>query len=181
MRRTTYRILVSLAMAGLMASCSAVDGADVEKLIYAVEINGTLCGFNEIKLKPIGSGKTELKQLYHLNLSALGSQFETDIALTYHLTPDGGYAYHDSQIDQGDTHMSSVVEIKGQVASFDYGEEEIKEVALPPDTLLENTLFFPHLVRDLVDGGKDKVTYQYLEVRDAAVRPRPTAWLRGLP
>ncbi len=168
--RKPFWVMLALLLTGVCSPDSTETDADVSTSVYAIEINGTLCGFSEVSLQPSSRDGRVLKQRVYSNLAALGSQFESEIRLTYHLDESGAFTYHDSKIDQGDTHLSSVVTLEGQSAVFDYGDGNLTRVELPPGTLLENTTLFPHLVRDFVERGMTEQSYRYLEVRDAAIQ-----------
>lgn len=179
--RRLFWAWVALLLTCVYPSGSAEDGSKVNTSVYAIEINGIVCGYSEVSLEPSSAKGQVLKQRVHANLAALGSSFDSDVVLTYHLDGTGGFTYHDSKIDQGDTHLRSVVTFDGDSAVFDYGEGSLTRVQLPPGTLLENTTLFPHLVRDFVEGGMREQTYRYLEVRDAAVQTKTYSLVERVP
>lgn len=146
-----------------------------EKLYYAIEINGVLCGYSEINTSPMvkdGKDMTLLEQKMFLMLSALGSKFNTELKLTYHIDPaTGKFTYHDSNITQGQTKLDSAIYIERDTARFtSTTSEKEKIVTLPPDVIFENTLFFPHLKKDFVDGELEKKSYEIYEVRGGEVQ-----------
>ncbi len=146
-----------------------------ERLYYGIEANGVLCGYSEISISPMvkdGKEMILLKQKSFTMQSALGSEFNTELKLTYHIDPaTGRFSYHDSKVTQGPIELDSVIYIEGNTARFTstMSDEEISTV-LPPEVILENTVFFPHLKRDFVDGNLEKKTYQIYEVREAEVQ-----------
>ncbi len=152
----------------------AAAQVETETVYYGIEINGVLCGYSEITKSPMvkdGKDMILLKQKAFLMLSALGSQFNTEVELTYHVDPSTGkFTYHDCDITQGPTKLSSVIFIEGDTARFTstLSEEIITE--LPQDVILENMLFFPHLLKDFVEEGLEEKTYEIYEVREAEVQ-----------
>jgi transglutaminase-like putative cysteine protease len=134
-----------------------------------------LCGYSEISLTPMteeGETLTLVKQNTFATLSALGSHFNTELKLTYRLEPaTGRFTYHDSDITQGPTKLGSVIHIAGDTAHFvsTPGDREV-DIPLPPEVIFENTLSFPHLLRDFVQQKLDKKTYEILEIREAQVQ-----------
>lgn len=148
---------------------------ETEKLYYGIEINGVLCGYSEISLSPMvkdGKDMTLLKQKVFAMLSALGSKFNTEIKLTYHIdSVTGKFTYHDSNITQGPAKLGSAIYVDGDTARFTstLGNRETT-IALPPDVVLENTLSFPHLIRDFVDSKLQKKSYEIFEVREAEIQ-----------
>jgi len=165
-------LLILVFFGGFQAQASQLEP---EKLYYGIEINGVLCGYSEISLSPMvkdGKDMTLLKQKVFAMLSALGSKFNTEVKLTYHIDPvTGKFTYHDSDIKQGPTQLGSVTYIEGDTARFTStpGDRETT-IALPPDVVLENTLSFPHLIRDFVEGKMNKASYEIYEVRETEVQ-----------
>ena len=93
-------------------------------------------------------------------LSALGSQFNTEVKITY----------HDSCVKQGATELDSTVKIKGNTARLTStlsSEEKITE--LPEDVTFENTRYYPHLLRDFVNGKIEEKTYKVYDVRESEI------------
>lgn len=163
-------VLIPLPLAGSLS-------AQVEPgtYIFGVEYDGTVCGYAELTVSNMEKGGLPHMLLKHkvlLKRSALGSEFTTKLDLTYHIDPrTGQFTYHDSHIDSGEIEMGSRVVIKDNKAhlfSTLDGKETVVE--LSEGVILENTLFFPHIVRDFVIGGLEKATYDILEVREWEVQ-----------
>ena len=161
-----------LSLIGVAARAGQIEP---QKFYYGIEIDGVLCGYSEISLTPIvaeGRALTLLEQTTFAMLSALGSQFNSEVKLTYHIDPaTGRFTYHDSHISQGPAQLSSVLRIEGATARYlaTPAEPELS-VPLPPEAILENTLWFPHLVRDFVERSLAQATYDIFEVREAEVQ-----------
>ena len=171
-------LMCALAILILVSSVSLKTQAaqlEPQTFYYGIEINGVLCGYSEINLSPMvkdGKDMTLMKQKFFAMLSALGSKFNTELKLTYHIDPTtGNFTYHDSEIKQGQTQLGSVIYIEGDTARFTStpGNRETT-IELPPDVVLENTLSFPHLIRDFVERKMDKASYEIYEVREAEVQ-----------
>ncbi len=166
-------VLLILVLSGGFQAQAAQ--AEPETLYYGIEINGVLCGYSEISVSPMvkdGKDMTLLKQKVFAMLSALGSKFNTELKLTYHIDPvTGKFTYHDSDITQGPAKLGSAIYVDGDTARFTStpGNRETT-IALPPDVVLENTLSFPHLIRDFVDRKLQKKSYEIFEVREAEVQ-----------
>jgi transglutaminase-like putative cysteine protease len=165
-------ILILVSSSGLQTQAARLEP---QTLYYGIEINGVLCGYSEINLSPMekdGKDVTLLKQNVFAMLSALGSKFNTEVKLTYHIDPaTGKFNYHDSEIKQGQVQLNSAIHIEGNTARFTStpGNRETT-IELPPDVIFENTLSFPHLKRDFVDRKMDKTTYEIYEVRENEVQ-----------
>ena len=165
-------ILILVSSVGLKTQAAQLEP---KTLYYGIEINGVLCGYSEINLSPMvkdGKNMTLLKQNVFAMLSALGSKFNTEVKLTYHIDPaTGKFNYHDSEIKQGQVQLNSVTRIEGNTARFTStpGNRETT-IELPPDVIFENTVSFPHLKRDFVERKMEKATYEIYEVREAEVQ-----------
>ncbi len=177
-RRNRISVVCALALwfsLSLIGVATHAAPAEPQKFYYGIEINGVLCGYSEISLAPMveeGRRLTLLKQTTFAMLSALGSQFNSEIKLTYHLDPaTGRFTYHDSSISQGPTQLSFVIRIEGSTARYllTAGEPELS-VPVPPGAILENTLWFPHLVKDFVERNLERASYNIFEVREAEVQ-----------
>jgi transglutaminase-like putative cysteine protease len=146
-----------------------------QTLYYGIEINGVLCGYSQVSVSPMvkeGKEMILLKDKVFAMVSALGSKFNTEVNLTYHIDPETWkFCYHDSEIRQGSTQLGSKVYIDGNTARF-IGTPGNREttVELPPDVILENVLCFPHLIEDFVERKLSEKSYQIYEVRETEVQ-----------
>jgi len=146
-----------------------------EKLYYAIEIGGVICGYTEVSVSPFrkdGKNLLSLEWKTYALISVLGSTLETEILLRYHIDPaTGDFTYHTSDIKQGSTQLSSLVEIKGDTAWMTTSlSDKPKPIALPKGVILENSLLFPFLIKDFIAGKAEKKTYDIFEVRDGEVQ-----------
>ncbi len=165
-------VLLILVSGGYLAEAAQVEP---QTLYYGVEINGVLCGYSEVNVSIMvkdGKDMILLKDKIFAMLSALGSKFNTEVNLTYHIDPaTGKFTYHDSEIKQGPTQLGSKIFINGNTARF-IGTPGNREttVELPPDTVFENVLFFPHLIKDFVERKLTEKSYEIFEVRETEVQ-----------
>jgi len=174
MRISGITCLICAVALFVLPAAPAARGEEV-RIYYGIEMGGVLCGYSEIDTSSVvedGVGLLLLKQRSFLMLSALGSEFNADLKFTYRIDPATGmFIYHDSDITQGSARLGSVVHIRGDTAYFtSSNENRPTAVALPPDAVLENTIFFSHLKRDFVDRGLNEQKYPVYEVRDAEIQ-----------
>jgi len=165
--------LVALTL--LFGSCAEAPPADAsESLYFGIEINGTLCGYSRIEISPVvgESGLLHLRQEMFLMLSALGSEFNAEVDLDYHVDPaTGRFTYHASDVRQGRMHLDSEYRVEGNVARLTSSlASEEKVIPLTDETVLPNTLFFPHLTADFVGTDLAEKTYSVLEVREGKIQ-----------
>lgn len=169
-----FLLTAAIVVSSLPSLCPAA--AFAETYYYGVKVNGVLCGYSKIEASEIVEGGEDLVLLEHelfLMLSALGSEFNSEVNLTYKIDPSTGrFTYHDSDVKQGQIHMASEVYIEGDrarcVSPLEGDKEKIVE--LGSDVTMENTLLFPHIVRDFVEKGLNENTYNVFEVREEKVQ-----------
>jgi transglutaminase-like putative cysteine protease len=174
--RASVKLALAAAMLALGLATLFPERASAETHYYGIKISGVLCGYSKIDASPIVEDGKDLVLLDHelfLMLSALGSEFNSDIRLRYKIDPSTGrFIYHDSDVKQGQIHLASEIYVEGNtarcVSPLEDGKEKIVE--LGPDVVLENTLLFPHLVRDFVDNGLNEKTYDVFEVREEKIQ-----------
>jgi transglutaminase-like putative cysteine protease len=182
MKTPGVRALASLVLAFFIVTTAGCQSPDLKaheessrRIYYAVEINGVLCGYavmDTSRLVIDGGERMVLEEEVFVMVSALGSEFNTEIQLTYHLDPGTGkFTYHDSKLRQGQVDMDSKIRIEGDSARMTSSLDE-KTIVTPlsEDVVLENTLFFPHLVEDFVVRGAREKVYRVYEVREAEIQ-----------
>jgi transglutaminase-like putative cysteine protease len=169
LRLAMCSILIALFLAGLLAAQT-----ETETIYFAIEVNGVVCGYTEVELSPIDKDSKELIQLEQHTfalVSALGAEFDTDIKLVYHIDPETGqFTYFESDVKQGQVELWSKVYVEGEKIRFTSNLSGDKIIDLAPGVILENTLIFPHLIRDFGEGGLDEKTYDMFDVREAKVQ-----------
>lgn len=146
-----------------------------EEYYYGIEINGTLCGYAKFTTAPLVQGDRKLVLLEHtvvMRVRALGQEVESRLKLTYHLDPETNrFSYHDSIVEQGGQSLFVKMRIDGGRAYVSgTGMHKEEAVELPPDAVLENTLYYSHLVADFADRKLEKQSYKIFNGRDAKVQ-----------
>jgi hypothetical protein len=152
-----------------------VSPASPEEYYFGIEINGTLCGYAKFTTTPLVKEGRQLVLLEHMVLMqvrALGKPVESRLKLTYHLDPETNrFTYHDSTIEQGGQRLFSKMRIDGsRVYISGTGMDKEEAVELPPDVILENTLFYPHLVADFADRKLESQNFKIFNGRDGKVQ-----------
>jgi hypothetical protein len=170
--RNAFRWFLVMAFMPLHTLLSGPD--KVETYYFAIEMNGVLCGYSEITSSRViqgGKESIELKQRMFARLSALGSQFDQNLKLTYAIDPaTGNFYYHDSELEQGPSKMASVIHVKGDTAYFSAPTDQtVIKTFLPPDVVLPNTLTNDYLFRDFVLKNSGSATYACYEVREQKI------------
>jgi transglutaminase-like putative cysteine protease len=169
------RMVFNASLLLMLARPAAAAGQLAKEYYFAIEMNGTICGYSKFTASPLarhGQNVILLKHEMLLRIAALGSKVESRLNLTYHIDPaTGRFTYHDSTIEQGEMKLSSSIRIAGgQAFVSGSGVSQEQAVALPPDVVLANTLYHPHLVADFAGGKLTSKSYPIFDGRDSQVQ-----------
>jgi hypothetical protein len=154
-----------------LLTCDRVFGNPEEKICYAMEMNGQVFGYVELSiLKTTEKGKPmiQLKESVKNRLSALGVAIDTQGWSEYRIDPETGrFSFSEQVIDSGSLKFHITASIEGNTARINLqpGGGE-KAVFLPKGVLLENSYYFPHLLRDPGKANPGPRVYQVLDVLD---------------
>ena len=166
-----FLLLILLIIHG---SCYASDGQE-EKVYYAIEINGVVCGYTESSEKSIQlEGKQYLSQKLdmYIMLSLFGSEFNTDMKITSILDPVTKRCYQvNGVIHQGHINRKFDVKVengKAIINSSIMGEP--KTIELTPDILFGADEVFTNLKREFVDNKVNEVSFDILEAIDSDIQ-----------
>ncbi|MHC4107650.1 MAG: transglutaminase domain-containing protein [Planctomycetota bacterium] len=169
-------LLASLFMASV-ASAQVSSG----EFTYAVEINGVICGYADVRLSTVegeNGAYTLLEQSTFMMMSALGSEFNTTVDLTCHIDPTtGDFSYLQSHIRQAEVDVHTEVRIDGDIArctSSLLDEETL--VTLSEDVIVGNPLYSLHLLRDFADGGTKEKTSAAFDGREFEIQETTFTW-----
>ena len=168
--RAAFRLL---ALAALLLGAGGQPAG--EEYYFGIELNGVLCGYARIVVSPLAAGGRQLVRLEHemvVRGTLLGAPVDNRMLFTYHLEPSTKrFVYHDSSITAGQTRLTSFIRIDGRTAyvSESPGGPE-KAVDLPPDAVLDNTLFHQHLLADFGRGHAERKSYGVFDGREGALR-----------
>ncbi len=169
--------LLSLLWLGAasFALCPGLAGDAPEVHYYAIEINGQVCGYNELKISRVQEGGRILlviEEASRTMTSALGANVDSQARTKRRF--DGQTFREISselEIDQGSFKLRIVAAFEGRTAriALDPGGGE-KSVLLPEDIVFENNILFPHLKRDFVEKGLMSKRYRILDLLDRNVQ-----------
>ncbi|MEN8116444.1 MAG: transglutaminase-like domain-containing protein [Bacteroidota bacterium] len=140
---------------------------DLQTSTYAVEIGGILCGYSEGILSSFekdGKVFTELKREVLVKQRALGGNVDLIIKNIALIEQETEIPVFIEQRFKTTAEVYSSVEFKNGVAYFKSAEGgEAREVQLPDDVILDNTLSYPHLKRDFILGNEEKKEYRVFD------------------
>jgi predicted O-methyltransferase YrrM len=160
---------------GLAVLVSCAGPSDSERLYYSVAMGGQTCGFQEVSISHLPDGGRPLVLLKEKGrglVTALGKAIDTESEAEYRLDPENwGLVSCESTVDQGSGALklsASVDGLRARVRVEPGGGE--KEIPLEPETVFENSVYFPHLKRDFASGSARSARYKVLDLLDRKVR-----------
>lgn len=175
-RQTRRPLAAAVICMLLFVSCLRADTppAGVERIYYAVEIDGVLCGYAVFDVATVtenGRTFTHIDENLSIMAKALGMAFNSEIKLTYRVDPETGrFTHHTSYVKQGDVEISSSVVVEGDTARMTSSMSEKPRVTpLLPGVLLENTLEQSFLIRDFADAAITEKTYDTYDTRTGEI------------
>jgi transglutaminase-like putative cysteine protease len=168
---------------GSLFPCVHALGNPEEKIYYAMEMNGQVFGYVELSILNVrekGKPLIQLKETVENRISALGVAIDTQGWSECRIDPETGrFSFFEQVIDSGSLKFHITASIEGNAARINLqpgGGEKV--VSLPAGVLLENSYYFPHLLKD---PGKDNLEprlYQTLDVIDRNIH-KVTVTRRG--
>jgi hypothetical protein len=173
------RFLRTLLMLCMLVSMSLANTLAVqvepESYTFGIEINEVLCGYADVQISTIKKENQELtliKEKVFVMLSALGHEFNMNIKNIYHIDPaTGRFIYHICLSDSEEMETGYAVLLEDDALRFTFAlDDKESRIELSPDIILENSQFFPHLMRDFIDGDTAKKSYEIFEPRAAEIQ-----------
>jgi hypothetical protein len=172
-KRSALSLFAPLFVTLLAFSCWLPAQDRIEKYFVGIELKGVLCGYSEVYVSPPQSAASPfltLDQKTFISFKALGRDITQKQLFTYRIDPVGGnFVYHDSYLEQGDVQTSASMTVEDDSLYLQPEGEAVTAIHLPGNTLLPNTMFFPHLQKDFGIRGLDSCTYQIFNVRSGRV------------
>lgn len=174
---THIRMLLATMLSVFVAATLPLSAQEAyrQPIYYGIEISDVLCGYAEFDLQrrhEDGRDILAIREHVFALLTALGSEFDSRQTITYDVDlATGNFLRHRNEVEQGDMRMGGEYVIDGDVAHLTaFGEETPRSITLPPDVVLSNTIYFPHLKKAFADEGRDTLRFETLQVRDGVVQ-----------
>jgi len=167
--KTIFKLTYALAVSLLLWTSAA--GQSLKELPkswnYAVEINGVLCGFSESEISTIERDGKELLSLNEevlVKQSALGGKVDLIIRNNALIEPSTELPVFLEQRFKTTAEVYSSVKFNNEVAYFTSVEGgKVKQIQLTDDVVLENTLSYPHLMKDFILGEEKEKKYRVFD------------------
>jgi len=172
--KTVIKTKYIWALAVALLAPAAESRETVVDLTYAVEINGTVCGYADLDGAMIdnrGAPYMEYTQKIFVMSTLLGATVNTNMDMTFHVDPDTKeLLWFKSSIDQADFKLEAEVTIEGDTArcwSSLTGKTTL--VPLTDDVIREGPLHAYHIKRDFIDGDATEKTYDVFSLQEFRV------------
>lgn len=168
--KTLQAIILSLFLS--VGSVSDLPKAEI--FYYGAESKGILCGYSAVHMEYIEQNGRKLLRIQEegeTKLTALGAPFHTKFKFLFHIDPTTGqYVYFTSDYSQQENKISMVIEVNTNQAHISWEPQGKKTtITLPPDCILPNYQYFPHLLKVFNKNQETKKTFKVLDLRDAEV------------
>jgi len=144
------------------------------RIYMGIELNNILCGYSEISVKDIWQEEKpylEIIQKNYISFKALGRDIDQKQIFTYHVDKEtGDFFYHDSYSEAGGQNMSAIMKRNGDSLTIgDSVNAVYKSIFLPEGVILPNTVYYPHLIDDLVGRNLKTSKCSVFDVRTGKI------------
>jgi hypothetical protein len=155
------------------AVTAAPAGAD--KVYYAIEIGGVLCGYSESRetmLRKEGKEFIRQEATVFVMLSVLGSDFNSEIKVEALLDPASRRIVHAAtRIDQGARTLTFEINVAGSEATLVSSlRPEPKKIALAPGVLVGDDEKFLKIRKEFLDHHASEISCDILEALEEEVQ-----------
>lgn len=159
-------VLLISCFAGTSAAGQSLDNLPKE-WTYAIEISGVLCGYAESEIETIetdGVERISMKDNVLVRLSVLGGGVDMTIENNILVDP---VSLNPVSIERA---ISTTAELyskavfgDGCVWFTDARDGEAKKIDLEEEVILENTINYPHLMKDFIRGNETEKSYRVFD------------------
>ncbi len=156
---------------GVVSACQ--NGG--ETLYYAAEKDGQIFGYSEVTIRheqKDGRPVMIVDERITSCTLALGAEVDTKISSISQVDAETGqFSAHATEIHSESFNMKNAITIEGDRAKITSKPSDMKkEVHLPPDVILGNSIWSPHLIRDFGAKESDKKRYKELNIIDGEIQ-----------
>jgi hypothetical protein len=158
----------------IISSCTAAGGND-EKVYYAIEINGVVCGYSEVTEANIQKeGKEYIRQNInmYIMLSLFGSEFNNETKIISLKDPVTKKCYQlKGEIKQGTIKRIFGVNIKNGNAIINSSlMTEPRTISLSEDVLFGSDEVFSRIKKEFIENNASEVILNILEAIDSEIQ-----------
>lgn len=168
-------VWAAVFLIGLAAGCARHGDDPAGDFYYKIESGGVQSGYAVVDTQLVtkdGETWLHLLQRNHVESRALGSDMETETRLEYLLEPAGKRVRrHEGESSAGSRSARWSFDIvDGRVSGSSTLKQDDMALDLPPDAIVENTVFYDHLVAAFAGTDLTEKTYPVLDLADFVVR-----------
>ena len=173
--KTSRKLAVITLLVLAQGSLLMAGEAEARKAYYAIEINGVVCGYNEVsesRLSRDGGDYISSEADIFVMLSLLGSQFNSQVRVRALLDAATRRARSvTTTIDQGGNRMEFGMTVdKGEAVLASPRRSEPLRVPVGPDVLIGSDELMLRLRREFLAGKAATASYDILEVLEEEVQ-----------
>jgi hypothetical protein len=166
--------ILIIVFTATIISCFA-DDSNVEKIYYAIEIDGIVCGYTETNETVIQKeGKEFINQNLDIfiMLSLFGSEFNTEMNIISIIDPATKKCYKlNGEIKQGMVNTKFQVKLENEYAVINSSlMGEPKKIELAPDVLFGSEQVFNMIKKEFVENNASEVSFDILEAIDSDIQ-----------
>lgn len=169
--KLTYALAVSLILWATVAGQSLKELPDSE--LYAVEINGVLCGYAESEITTTEKDGKELLMLKRnilARLSALGGGIDMTIENEFLFDPETNIPVSTEHVIATTAELYTFTKFENDNAYFtDARGGDFREIVLNKDVIIENSVSYPHLMKDFINAEEIEKSYRVFDDMKGAV------------
>ncbi len=159
----------------LLYTFSCSPETNDNKVYYAIEINGVLCGYSETSETHTSvEGKDYLNQTLdmYIMLSLFGSEFNTDMKVISLLDPVSKRCYRlNGEINQGTISRKFDVKVENSQAFINSSlMGKPKTIELTPDILFGSDEVFSRVKKEFIENNAEEISLDILEAIDSEIQ-----------
>jgi hypothetical protein len=144
---------------------------------YAVEVNGTLCGYAEVSETPVvreGQWLIMQENNTRISMNLMDRKIETFLQITTFVDSSSlRPVSNEVKLDQGNVHLHARMNVSDTMVQFiDVNEERESNLIVTRDVIIENLLYYPYLVKDFYKTGLKEQSYTYLDEREQSINKK---------
>lgn len=170
-----YTFITAFIFVAVMCGC-ARQGENVSgDYFYKIENRGVQAGYGVIDTQLVVRDDEDLMRLdwrIHYESKLMGSNMDTEIRTTYLMEPDTRRVRHvEGESSTGQRNIRWEFEVTpSEIRGYSSLIQDSMVMALPPDAIVENPLFFEQIVTDFAGKGTVQKTYRLVDLLDFEVR-----------
>jgi hypothetical protein len=172
--KTRLALLFAACCLAMFSACAGRGERPTETLTYAIESDGKVYGYRDIEVSRVEEADKSVLLIQESGrsmASALGAEVDSQFRSEYRIDPESWkLVAAEERVDQGSVKLQISAEADGDAVriSIEPGQGN-KRVALEPDALFENPVYFPHLIRDFGQVMLQEKRYDVLDLLDRKV------------